>query len=126
MSDINYKDNNTEDIMENYSETDDIINPTYPMSYCPLCRYSMPMADEYAEYDDPYEYEYDEEDDWDPGYRQRRPRRRRRRRRRPYYPHPYYYPRPYYPRPYYPRPHYPRPYHPPYHRSIYECECDED
>lgn len=98
MSTIDYNDDNTKDIIENYPQPSDINYPTYPMHYCPLCRYSMPMLDEYAEYDDPYEDEYDEDDDFDPGYRQRR--RRRRRRRYPHYPYPYYYPRPYYP-PYY-------------------------
>lgn len=98
MSTIDYNDNNTKDIIEDYSQPNDISYPTYPMQYCPLCRYPMPMLDEYTEYDDPYEYEFDEDDDSDPLYRQRRRRRRRRRPRYPYYsPYPYYYPRPYYP-----------------------------
>jgi len=125
MSTIDYNDNNTEDIIESSSQPNDTSYATYPMYYCPLCRYSMPMVDEYTEYDDPYEYEYDEDDDSNSGYRQRRPRPMY-----PYYPHHYYprphYPRPHYPRPYYPRPHYPRPYYPPYHRSIFEDDCDED
>lgn len=88
MSTINYNTDNTEEVVEDYSQDTNVNYPTYPMYYCPLCNDSMSMRSEWDDSDE-YDDDLDEFND-DPGYRQRRRRRRRRRRR-----YPYYYPRPY-------------------------------
>lgn len=92
MNTLDYNNDNTEEVMENYSEATNVNYPTYPMYYCPLCNYSMSMRSDWDDSDE-YDDDLDEYDD-DPEYRQR-PRRRRRPRRRPRRRYPYYYPRPY-------------------------------